>query len=263
MDQREIFSYYNKCSEELERVYGVLRGKFNTTYPEELAMLRGYVQEHQINLIREMKLGYCDVEDLTELGDMRDELGLVKKDWFLLNGRHIVPVYDYKGKLISLIGYFNDEKKYITLPTPFFSKSNLFFNFKQAYELSWEKFNGVVFLVEGIFDCLSLRSIGLPAIATMGASVKETKEIILRCFKRVVAIPDDDKTGRKAIGQYGWCVPTNTIMVKFMGGVVEIAGEKRKCKDIDNFVSWYDKQDVINILMEISESKNSREELSL
>ena len=268
MLKREIFNYYNKTTEEFEAIYAYLRSSFTTNYVEDLALLRGYFDEPQKNLIKEMELGTCVVEDTADLGELRRELGLVSdKDNFLLDNRYIIPVDDIQGNLVALIGYFPDYKKYITTPSPFFSKECMFFNFKNAYELSWSKFDGFVIVVEGIFDCLSLRSIGLPAMATMGSSVSGMKGELLKLFKKVVGIPDDGKTGRRALNRYsrfGWQVPSNTTLLKFMGGSITLPnGETVHCKDMDNFVSWYDADDVKDILLSYINSIEEIETLSL
>lgn len=267
MLQREIVPYYNKCCKELQEKYEFMQTLFNDTYVDELCNMRGYVDEDQKNLIKEMRLGYCEIEDSELLGDMRSELGLVsRKDNFLLPNRFIIPMYDVAGNLSALIGYYSDFKKYITTPSPFFSKECQFFNFKQAYELSWKEYNGFVILVEGIFDCLSLRSIGLPAIATMGSSVSKTKGELLKLFKKVLAIPDDDDTGRKALNRYsrfGWKVPDNTTFLKFDGGYLNFGGNLLHCKDMDNFVSWYEADDVRDTLLSFYDSKEDIEELKL
>ena len=263
MRQNEVFPYYRKCCDELEKQYAYIKSLYNDQYVDELCAMRGYVDEHQRNLIKEMKLGYCQIEDTENLGDMRRELGLVsKKDNFLLNERFIVPVHNVENRIVALIGYLNDTKKYITTPSPYFSKECMFFNFNQAYELSWREYNGFVILVEGIFDCLSLRSIGLPCIATMGASVSKFKCELLKLFKKVLAIPDDDDTGRKALDRYsrtGWQVPYNTTFLKFLGGEVDFGTEKLHCKDMDNFVSWFEPDDVREVLLSFYDSKEDIE----
>lgn len=143
----------------------------------------------------------------------------------------------------------------------------MFFNFRQAYDLSIREFGGLVFLVEGIFDCLSLRAIGLPAIATMGATVSQVKCELLKFFKKVIAIPDNDSTGRRALNRYdkryGWKVPYNTTMIKFEGGFLNIGNDHLKVKDIDNFVSWFDVDDVRDILLSFRDSKEDIEILKL
>ena len=246
MRQNEVFPSYRKDIEEMNRLYAYLKSNFADNYVSELCSIRGYVSDEnnpssQENLIREMQLGYCEIEDLEELRTFPESFGLItKKENFLLNGRFLIPVYDISGALVSLIGYYPDARKYITLATSFFSKEVMYLNFRQAYELSWSEYDGLVILVEGVFDCLSLRSIGLPAIATMGSTVSKTKGELLKLFKKVLAIPDDDKTGRKALNRYskfGWQVPDNTTFIKFTGGYEMFNGNCLHCKDMDNLVS--------------------------
>lgn len=268
MRKIDVFPYYKTCVKELEEKYEYMKSIFSDDYVTELAKIRGYVSKEQKDLIKEMKLGYCDIVDVELLGDMRRDLGLVsKKDNFLLSNRFIIPVDDISGNIVALIGYYPDVKKYITTPSPFFSKSCMFFNFRQAYELSYKEFGGLVFLVEGIFDCLSLRSLGLPCIATMGSSVSQNKCEILKFFKKIIAIPDNDTTGRRALNRYdkkyGWKVPYNTTMIKFDGGSINIGGDLLKVKDIDNFVSWFDEDDVRDILLSFRDSKEDIEILKL
>lgn len=267
MLKREVFPYYEKCVRELTIQYEFLKSLFTEDYVDELCKIRGYVSDSQHNLIEHLELGYCSISDVDSLGEFASEIGLVSKNGnFLLNNRYIIPVYDISNNLIALIGYLNDEKKYITTPSPFFSKELLFFNFRHAYDLSWRDFNGVVFLVEGVFDCLSLRSIGLPAIATMGSDVSELKCEFLKFFKKVVAIPDDDKVGRRALNKFGykgWKLPHTATIVKFKGGTLDMGERELHCKDIDNFVSWYEESDVIEILLSLSKSTEEVEELIL
>ena len=267
MLQREVFPYYRTCVEELNKAYSLFKSEFSSTYTDELMTIRGYVGEDQRKLISDMMLGSCEIEDISVLEEFPKELGLItRNNNFILGGRYIVPVEAVNGDLVSLIGYYPDYKKYITLSTPFFSKSCMFFNFRQAYELSWKEYNGFVILVEGIFDCLSLRSIGLPAIATMGATVSSIKCELLKLFKKVLAIPDDDVIGRKALNinsKYGWKVPYNTTFLKFHGGFFEVDGTYLHCKDMDNFVSWYEANDVREILLSYYDCRSDMEELRL
>ena len=164
------------------------------------------------------------------------------------------------------VNNYNDQRKYITLATNFFSKEVMFLNYRQAYDLSWSEYNGLVILVEGVFDCLALRSIGLPAIATMGSTVSKTKGELLKFFSKVLAIPDDDTVGRRALhrrNKYGWKVPDNTTFIKFIGGIMRFNGNILHCKDMDNFVSWYEANDVREILLSFRDSKEEIETLDL
>lgn len=267
MIKDDIFPYYKRCVDYYDMVYNALKSQMSREQFEELFTIRGYFGDEQRKLLRKMRMGYCNIDDASVLGSDRNEFGLVSsKDNFLLDGRFIIPVHDIAGNIVSLIGYYPDYKKYITCPSPFFSKDCMFFNFKGAYDLSWREYGGYVILVEGIFDCLSLKSIGLPAIATMGSNVSKTKGELLRFFSKVLGIPDDDKTGHAALNRYsrsGWKVPSNTTMLKFKGGTFDANGTKLHCKDMDNFVSWYEADDVREILLSYRDCKEDIVEFSI
>lgn len=268
MLRSEVFPYYNKCAEEFKRVYRYLISLYDVdSSVAELAKYRGYpVGSDQYNLLKELKICSCVVPNVEELGTMGKELGLVTSTGrFLLDDRFIIPVHSISGEILSFIGYFPDYKKYITVPSPFFSKDTLFFNIDHAYRLSWEKYDGVVFLVEGIFDCLSLRAIGLPAIATMGSTVTQTKKELLKLFKKVIYIPDNDEVGRRALNRYdkvhGWRVPENAVGVRLKGVVdfnqegEEFDAEKViKIKDIDNLVTLFEPDSIREMLLEVTTS---------
>lgn len=276
MRQNEVFKYYRKDVENLTLRYEYLKSLIEDETVDELCTKRGYVDKHQRDLLHELKVGQCFVQDIEELGDISVSKGLglvTDKDRFLLDGRYIIPVEDVAGNLVSLIGYYPDVRKYITIPTQFFSKEVLFFNFHQAYELSWKEYGGLVIVVEGIFDCLSLRSIGLPAIATMGADVSKTKGELLKVFSKVLGIPDDDKVGRKSLNRHtkkGWQVPDNTTMIKLVGGEFILNPDDapemqimEHIKDMDNVVSWFEADDIKDMMLELAESKEEIEVLDL
>ena len=58
-------------------------------------------------------------------------------------------------------------------------------------------------------------------------------------------------------------MPYNTTFLKFDGGYVDFGGTKLHCKDMDNFVSWYDVDDVREILLGYYDSHEEIEELKL
>lgn len=269
MLQREVFPKYREYSAKLQEVYRQMSTSFEKDSADTLCMMRGYPlgESSQHEYFKQHPLGYFEESDATQYKEYQEELGLFNKHGeLLLSGRYIIPVTSVNGDLVSLIGYYADFKRYITLSTPFFAKSAMFFKFHEAYQLSWSEYNGVVFLVEGIFDCLSMWSIGLPCMATMGSSVSAIKGDLLKVFRKVIAIPDDDETGRRALNRYsrsGWKVPSNTVMVRFRGGTVSIGGVDLHCKDMDNFVTWYDADTVKECLLSFVDSHEDIDELIL
>jgi len=266
MLKKEVFSYYKDYSKDLEKAYEIIKSHYSATYVDELCRLRGYVGDEQRALISELQLGCCELQ-AQELGERRKELGLVTEtDNFLLSDRYIVPIRDIEKNLVALVGYYPDYKKYITTPSMFFSKETLFFNIDHAFELSLKKFNGLIIVVEGIFDCLSIRALGLPCIATMGSTVTDCKEEQLKLFKKVLYFPDNDKIGRKALNRYGssggWKVPYNATGVK-LEGKIEIGGKLMKVKDVDNLVSWFDADTVRSCILQFADSKEDIETLAI
>lgn len=163
---------------------------------------------------------------------------------FLLEGRYIIPVRDMLGNVIALIGWFPDRKKYITTPSRFFSKDCLFFGLEQ---LSCTGLGASYFIVEGVFDCLALRSLGFNAVACMGISAGRVKEALYGLFGRVVAVPDCDEQGRKVISGDLWRLPRSGSYFRWVGEAC-VGGTYVSVKDIDTLCSLYSSNDVIGLL---------------
>ena len=258
MRKSEVLKYSRDYASWFDEAYEVIKDRFNSDYTEEICNLRGYVGVEQRNKISKMCLGKCSIYDTKSLGEHREELGLVTKtDSFLLEERYIIRVRDIAKNLVGLVGWYPDSKKYITTPSMFFSKDVLLFNIDEAYERSWNEFNGLVYLVEGMFDCISMSSIGLPVVATMGSTVSDAKAEQLKLFRKVICIPDNDKIGRRALNRYdrkhGWRVPSTATMLRIKGGVVDMNGTEMHVKDMDDFVSWFDADSVRETLLNFAD----------
>lgn len=171
---------------------------------------------------------------------------------FLMNERYILPVRDMLGNVVALIGWYPDSKRYITTPSRFFSKDCLFFGMEQLGK------TGVgcnYFLVEGIFDCLSLRSLGLNAVAMMGIDSSRVKKSLYSMFGRVVAIPDNDKEGRKVLKGDLWGLPVNSSYFKWSGGFEDSDGTVLNIKDVDKLCSMFEEESILYILKETMSHK--------
>ncbi|MGF2715651.1 toprim domain-containing protein [Bacillus cereus] len=242
----------------MEFVYKKLKTALDVNSLDYLMQARAYFHQEQRMLLEDLQVFKCTLPELTdEERTIFEEMGCFSENGhFILEGRYLIPVYSPNGKLITLIGWYNDYKKYITLPTKFFSKKVDWFNIESAIELSFNAYDGLVFVVEGIFDAYSLRAIGLPVIATMGADVSRSKGELLKIFKKVVAIPDNDKTGKKAItDRYrSWHIPLNGTFLDLRGSVNFGEGRVYKIKDVDQLVSWFDAEGVREMLLDASKS---------
>lgn len=212
----------------------------------ECMAMRKYSSKEMFNTLKEIGLFKCDyLTDLTYFSpttteeEMRDWGILTQSGDFLLKGRYVVPIRDIAGNVTAWVGWFPDNRKYITTPTVGFSKDGQFFNI-ECYKKCIEENKGTVYLVEGIFDTLSLRSLGFSALGCMGLTLSVFKTQMLRRFGKVIAIPDNDKAG-KSVNPYTcslypgsknapWDILNDSVFVQLPNGV----------KDVDDFVKEFD-----------------------
>ncbi len=268
MLKREVFKVYKEYAKKMEEQYKIIKNEYNLEQSaDEIMKLRGYTDEDYREFFINNEIGTCSLYDSSLLGEDRFYTKMVSEsDYFLLQGRYNIPIRDIEGNLLALVGWFPDEKKYITTPSMFFAKEYLFYNLDEAYRLSWEKFDGKVFLVEGMFDTISLRVLGLPVIGTMGVTVKQPKSEQLKLFKKVIGIPDGDKAGSRALDRgntrYGWDLPFGSMMIKIREGELETDYGNLHIKDIDNICSYFEHDTVRDYLLELSESNNEVEEFA-
>lgn len=203
----------------------------------KICELRGYSLESNMpDMLKKIGFVYLDPEvfnqDKLKKLDADRALGLyTSKGNFLLMGRFIFPVKDMLGNVIALIGWFPDDKKYITTPSKLFSKKGLYFGLEQLGETGIGK---DYFIVEGIFDSISVRAQGFNCVALMGISVSNYTEVLYSLFKRVVGIPDNDIEGRKVVKEDKWRLPYNSKYLRWNGNL----------KDIDDMLKYYDMSDI-------------------
>lgn len=247
--------YDSYCSR-FKKAWGFLK-KYSIPQPqviEEVCELRTtggrvYEVERMRDILETAEFIYlnedkCDIEKLKVLGD---DLALFShKGNFLLSGRYIFPVKDMIGNVVALIGWYPDEKKYVTTPSRLFSKNCMFYGLEQLGNRG--KIGGKYFLVEGIFDSLSIRSLGYNAIAQMGISDSKYKQLMYSLFGRIIAIPDADRQGREVIQKNKWNIPSNASYFKWSG--IPWA------KDIDDIVNGFEYDDVKEMLGELWNDKS-------
>lgn len=220
-----IWKYLRKCS---YKEYDVI---------SSICKLRDYSMEGSMpDIINDIGFVYLDGDKFNKdkLKPLNKDLGLFSEEGnFLLLNRFIFPVRDMLGNIIALIGWFPDEKKYITTPSRLFSKRCMFFGMEQLKQTGIGK---EYYIVEGIFDSLSIRSLGFNCVALMGISVSNYTKILYTLFKRVIAIPDNDKEGRGVVIEDKWGLPNNSSYLRLKG----------KFKDIDDVIKYYDMSEVLH-----------------
>ena len=210
---------------------------------ESLCNERGYDRERMDGILSKIEICFVDPEkfnfDHIRKLDNGD-LGLsTPGGTFLLTGRYILPVKDMLGNIIAMIGWYNQEdKKYVTTPSRLFSKECLFYGMEQFDGGMGKKF----IVVEGIFDSISVRSLGLRCVAMMGITPSRYKSELFNLMGKVLAIPDADKEGRKVVREDSWNLPARGKYLTWSG--------VKGIKDIDDLVKSYEAEDIRGLLVD-------------
>jgi DNA primase len=226
-----------------------LRKYIYSPYAEQMEKTLREVGVFKVDYMSEIQFLIPDLtEENAKLYGLTDRNGN-----YLLSGRYAIPIRDISGKVTALVGWYPDVKKYVTTPTYGFSKDGQFFNmecFSKSFDGDYPKYKdeetgevlestGMVYLVEGIFDTLSLRSLGFPALGNMGLDMSLMKTEILSRFGKVIAIPDNDNSGKgtnpylSAISgkrkNLAWTIKNENVIVQLPKGV----------KDSDDFIKGF------------------------
>ena len=246
-DAREQLEKVRKVRTELTAFVDKLIAVFsNETVIRELMVRRKYHREEMYNTLKEVGLFKCDyiselkMVDPTVTDEQLKLWGLMtERGDYILSGRYTVPIRSVSGQVTALVGWYPDQRKYITSPTFGFSKDAQFFNAESYLDCVTNK-GGVTFLVEGIFDTLSVRSQGFACLGNMGLEMSILKSQMLNRYNKVVAIHDNDSAGRKTspytndgVGKnakFIWRIETDHVFVDLPKGV----------KDVDDFIVYYE-----------------------
>ena len=139
--------------------------------------------------IRKFSLGYSEAQDMVT-----------------------IPVHSPDGMCVGFVGRSVEGKVFKN--TPGLPKSKLLFNLHRV------KTSRIVYVVESSFDAIRLDQCGMPAVATLGASVNGTQiELLRKYFNDVVVIADNDEAGgtmkKKLIEKLGNRVTTVQLDSKY------------------------------------------------
>lgn len=162
------------------------------------------------------------------------QLGLVSDsgDYFL-EDRYAIPLCDWTGAPIALVCWYPDARKYITTTTYGFTATTTFFNMQSYPKAVQPDGSTVIFVVEGIFDALSVESLGYCCLGNQGLDMSPIKKTMLQRFDRVLFIPDNDRPGRMSNpyltirSSHHWELP-NSRMIALTG----------KIKDMDDLIKY-------------------------
>lgn len=133
--------------------------------------------------------------------DRLEKFGLINElnHMPIFHERWIIPIKDFDGNIINLVGYSPDvDNRYLYGNAKYYDRKNDMFgmeNYKTAYELGWAIY------VEGITDCIAMRSLGFKNVfASCGTMVSDIKMRHLNQIKHgIIFITDRDKAGQNTL----------------------------------------------------------------
>lgn len=188
------------------------------------AVARAYLRGRGLgrDIIEDCRLGYAAGDELVDYLRWRRlsihaamRIGLLSRDGReFLSGRVVVPEIR-EGQVVWLIGRTidpdDDRPKYLGLPG---SKPLL----------GWEpaKDSAEVFLVEGVFDWLTLLKWGYPALALVGTHVRPAALEALRRFQRILLLLDNDEAGQAAAADLAKVLGSKALVIR-LPGVKDVA----------------------------------------
>lgn len=142
--------------------------------------------------VRKFALGYSDKRDMVT-----------------------IPVHTPDGMCVGFVGRSVEGKEFKNSPK--LPKSKTLFNLNRV------KSSRIVYVVESSFDAIRLDQVGLPAVATLGASVNNTQiDLLQKYFNEVVLIADNDEAGGNM----------RELLLKKLGHRLSIIQLEKQYKDI-------------------------------
>ncbi|CAN1607905.1 DnaG DNA primase (bacterial type) [Candidatus Pelagibacterales bacterium] len=158
----------------------------------------GYSGEHGLNV--SLFSGFNQKELIESGVFFHDEKNNKLIDRF--KNRLIFPIFDYNSKVVGFGGRALSQNylaKYINSPeTEFFKKGFNLYNLNNAKNEN--KQSGIVFVVEGYMDAISLYQAGFKnVVATLGTAMTESHlNLVWRYFNDPVVCFDGDSSGQNA-----------------------------------------------------------------
>jgi DNA primase len=160
--------------------------------------------------VRKFQLGYSDKRDMVT-----------------------IPVHSPDGMCVGFVGRSIEGKEFKNSPK--LPKSKTLFNLNRI------KTSRQVYVVESSFDAIRLDQCGMPAVATLGASVNSTQiELLQKYFNDIIVIADNDEAGGNM----------KTRLVERLGPRVSVIQLNKQYKDIGDM----DDESIKNLQFEFDKS---------
>ena len=166
--------------------------------------------------VRKFQLGYSDKRDMVT-----------------------IPVHSPDGMCVGFVGRSVEGKEFKNSPK--LPKSKTLFNLNRV------KTSRQVYVVESSFDAIRLDQCGMPAVATLGASVNGTQiQLLQKYFNDIIVIADNDEAGGHMKNK----------LVEKLGSRVTVVQLNKEYKDIGDMDDESIKQMIVGFDIAITSMLN-------
>lgn len=147
----------------------------------------------------------------------------------------VFPIRNLVNEIVGLVGWDLHNKAlqmdgvvglpmYKTSSKSLFNKNDYFFT--DINNLKKNTFD-IIFIVDGVFDAITLNMLGYPTIALLGSSVSQMHLYFLRWYRNHYVIADNDQAGLHLLNTLRNSLPNTYPVQQFVS------------KDIDAFYKLY------------------------
>lgn len=160
----------------------------------------GFAPDSWDGIYSRLRAKGVDVRDAVLAGLIKERASGGHYDYF--RSRIMIPIRDLSGRLVAFGGrvFGEGDPKYLNSPeSPIFRKRGFLFGLESAREAIRRE--GTAIVVEGYFDQISLRIMGLEnTVAPLGTALgPEQVRLIRRFADQVVTVFDGDEAGLQAV----------------------------------------------------------------
>lgn len=175
--------------------------------------------------------GVAPYEEVDKLGELKDNgTGFVMGKKLIYKDRFVYPIFDVNNDVMGWVGYDPESNyKYLDSHTyGYKAKYTTFYGMEKIIE--YLENGKIIYVTEGIVDCLILRYLGYNAISTLSSVYNSVMVTLMQKYSgRFCIMADKDDTGMTALKYVRRKVPgllakTTTLAKDLNDAIIAVGG---------------------------------------
>jgi len=199
-----------------------------------------------------------EISDVSNNWNPELNLGISYRDFFY-DERVIFPIRDEQNKLLGFAGRKTKDSKYPKyLYTPGLPKASILYRSHEAFQKTTEAVKNItqpiLYICEGLLDCLRLEELGHAAVAVLGSNLSDHQSKIIIDYAnslpekyslKVKIFFDRDNAGLKGAANSIEKLLINDILLRIEPSFIwvlndDLSSANPEAKDPDDFLKSYD-----------------------